>query len=58
MRGSRKFCQKGTNSTFLLCFFFRFLVDEGREDPNITKSRPLNDHFIWSFTEGLDRYND
>ena len=30
MRGYRKFCQRGSNST-LTSFF---LVDEGRDDPN------------------------
>ena len=34
MRGSRKFCQRGSN------FEAFFLVDEGREDPNTTKSGP------------------
>ena len=33
MRGSRKFCQKGSNFDV-----FYFLVDEGRDDPNTTKS--------------------
>ena len=37
MRGSRKFCQKGSN--FDDGFFF-FLVDDGREDPNTTTSGP------------------
>ena len=32
MRGSRKFCQRGSN------FDNVFLVDEGREDPNATIS--------------------
>ena len=35
MRGSRKFCQRGSNSDF-----FCFLVDEELEDPNTTKNRP------------------
>ena len=36
MRGSRKFCQRGPTLT---TFFFSFLrVDEGRDDPNTTKS--------------------
>ena len=33
LRGSRKFCQRGSNF-----FSFFFLVDEGREYPNTTKS--------------------
>ena len=32
MHGSRKFCQRGSK--------YVFLVDEGREDPNTTISRP------------------
>ena len=39
MRGSRKFCQRG--SKFVTFFFFFFLlVDEGIEDPNTTIDRP------------------
>ena len=41
MRGSRKFCQRGSNydNVFLLLF----LTDEGREeDPNATISGPLS----------------
>ena len=34
MRGSRKFCQRGSN------FDNIFLIDEGREDLNTTISRP------------------
>ena len=34
MRGSRKFCQRGSN-------FFSFLVDDGREDPYTTIRGPL-----------------
>ena len=34
MRGSRKYCQRGSNSNNF------FLVDEGREDPNSAKSGP------------------
>ena len=34
MRGSSKFCQRGLNS------YYVFLVDEGKEDPNTTKSWP------------------
>ena len=39
MRGSRKFCQRGSNfdNSFFVCFF---LVDEGKEDPNTTISGP------------------
>ena len=40
MHGSRKFLQMGSNF---------FLVDEGREDPNTTVSRP----FKWCFAGGL-----
>ena len=39
MRGSRKFCQRGSNST-LTRFFKFYLVDEGKEDPNTTKGVP------------------
>ena len=38
MRGSRQFCQRGSN--FDNVFFFSFLVDEGRKDPNTTISGP------------------
>ena len=38
MRGSRKFFQRGSNSDNV--FFFVFLVAEGKEDPNTTKSGP------------------
>ena len=34
MRGSRQFCQWGSNSDNV------FLVDEGRDDPNTTISEP------------------
>ena len=34
MRGSRKFCQRGSNYDKF------FLVNEGREDPNTTNSGP------------------
>ena len=37
MRGSRKFCQRG--SKFDISFYF-FLVDDGIEDPNITINWP------------------
>ena len=37
MRGSRKFCQRVSNSANV-CFLF--LVDDGSEDPNNTKSGP------------------
>ena len=36
MRGSRKFCQRGSNFDG----FFSVLVDEGREDPITTISGP------------------
>ena len=38
MRGSRKFCQRG--SIFANVFFFLFLVYEGIEDPTITINGP------------------
>ena len=37
IRGSRKFCQRGSNFDK---FFFLLLVDEGREYPNTTISGP------------------
>ena len=45
MRGSRKFCQRGSNfeNVFFL-FCFSFLVDKGREDPNTTISVPSSAH--------------
>ena len=43
MRGSKKFCQSGVQLSQEI-----FLVDEGREDPNITKSGP----FEWRFAGG------
>ena len=42
MRGSRKFCQRGSNSDVV--FFVFFLADEGREDPNSTKNGPSSAH--------------
>ena len=45
MHGSRKFCQRGSNSTltcfffFVYLFFFLILMRE-RKDPNTTKSGP------------------
>ena len=42
MRGSRKVCQRGSN--FDRFFYFDFLVDKGREDPNTTISGPLSAH--------------
>ena len=43
MRGSRKFCQRGSNSDKF--FVFVFLVDEGRtEDPYNNKSWPSSAH--------------
>ena len=43
MRGSRKFCQRGSNFENVSFWFvlFSFLVDEGREDPNTTISVPM-----------------
>ena len=40
MRGSRKFCQKGSNSDVFFLSFFFFLVDEERKDSKTAKSRP------------------
>ena len=49
MRGSRKFWQRGSNSDVF--FFFFFFFDEGKEDPNSTKTghnRPANETpFRW-----------
>ena len=42
MRGSRRFCQRGSN--FDVFFVLYFLVDEGREDQNTTISRPSSAH--------------
>ena len=39
MRGSRNFCQSGSN--FDNVFFLFFLFDEERKDPNTTISRPF-----------------
>ena len=41
MRGSRKFCQTGSISEKYFFSFFLF-VDEGKDDPNTTKSGPLS----------------
>ena len=46
MRGSRKFCQRGSKFDKVFLFFFSFFffsfffVVEGFEDPNITKNGP------------------
>ena len=45
MRGSRKFCQRGSN------FDNVFLVDEGREDPSNTISGPSS-AFRWRADDG------
>ena len=45
MRGSRKFCQRGSNSDFL--------VDEGREDPNSAKADHHRTDDRSSFNAGL-----
>ena len=37
MRGSRKFCHRGSNINVFI-FFFPFFVDGGREDPSNTIS--------------------
>ena len=51
MRGSRKFCQRASNSDNV--FFFVFLVDEGSKDQNYTKTghdRPASETpFKWRF---------
>ena len=54
MRGSREFCQRGSNFDvfFFFFFFFFFLVDEGRKDPNTTISiigPPAKRHLKWRF---------
>ena len=46
MRGSRKFCQRESNSNNV---FFSF--DEGREDPNSTKRILMA--FCWRADDGL-----
>ena len=43
MRGSRKFCQRGSNFDNVFCFVV-FLVDEEREDPSTTISGPSSAH--------------
>ena len=49
MRESRKFCLSGgPTQSKDFSFFLFFLVDEGREDPNTTKSGP----FEWRFAGG------
>ena len=56
MRGSRKFCQRGSkfDNVFFICLFC--LVDEGIDDPNITKMghhRPASETpFKWRFAGG------
>ena len=42
MRGSRKFCQRGSkfDNVFLIFFCFFHLVDEGIEDQNIAINGP------------------
>ena len=49
MRGSRKFCQRVTNSTLTKFFFVLlfFLVDEGRKAPNFTLSGASSAHQHW-----------
>ena len=42
MRGSRKFCQRGSN--FDNVFFFLSLVDERKRDPNTTISGAAKHH--------------
>ena len=40
MRGSRKFCQRGSNFNNVFVRFFYIFFDEGRKDPNKTISGP------------------
>ena len=41
MRGSRKFCQRGSKfESFFFYIYIYFLVDEGIEDPNTTINGP------------------
>ena len=42
MRGSKKFCQRGSNCDNVFFLFVCFLVDEGRIDPNTTISGPTS----------------
>ena len=46
MRGSRKFCQRGSNTDNVF-----FLVDEGREDPSTTISG-LSSAMRWRADDG------
>ena len=56
MRGSRKFCQRGSkfDNVIFICLFC--LVDEGIDDANITKMgrhRPASETpFKWRFAGG------
>ena len=43
MRGSRKFCQRGSNFDNVF-FCFRFYFDEGRKDPNNAFYGPSTAH--------------
>ena len=47
---SRKFCQRGSNFDKFFFLFF-FLIDEGREDPSTTISRPSS-AFRWRADDG------
>ena len=40
MRGSRKFCQRGSKFDNIFLLFLFFLVDEGIEDPNTAINGP------------------
>ena len=58
MRGSKNFCQRGSNFDNVFCCF---LVDERRDDQNTTKSGPLSARqrnaiymaFCWRPDDGL-----
>ena len=55
MRGSRKFCHRGSNSDNI---FICILVDGGREDPNtsgkirVVKVVTIGSQFKWRFAGG------
>ena len=41
MRGSRKFCQRGSNFDGFFFVFFLFFFDEARKDPNFHYKRAI-----------------
>ena len=58
MRGSRKFCQRGSNSDNVFFFFFFFFFEAGREDPKLALQaghhRPTSETPCkWRITGGL-----